>query len=178
MKTYTIDLSNIVFSGNLLEVNDRYEGIIYNLFKNSNDEVAVDYLDNEEKKAEKEFYENIVLFFHISTMRNEKDMEGLIKELCEYMNDEAQIFIWDIEKKRGKIFNGKLEFLLPNERKKEIIIKDINIAKKNESKQIEKILAPYFDIVEKNNWDEVFFLRGKKRGREKADESVISCNQL
>ena len=61
MKEYIIDLRNISLKGNVLDVSNNNYDIVYSLFKETFQEVSVDYVEEKSELVEEEFYHNVFL---------------------------------------------------------------------------------------------------------------------
>ncbi|WP_343216372.1 class I SAM-dependent methyltransferase [Clostridium simiarum] len=164
---HIIDLKSFKFKGNVLDIGEENHGIVYNLFKNNEeDESTVDYIEGSENKSvlEKEYYHNVVLFFYLSTLWNGKDRRKVLKDAYEFLNPEGQIHIWDISKINSKILNEKIKLILPKEEIKEIKIKDYNIIKEYSKMDALNMLEELFEIKDIRQWNDVYYISAQKKG--------------
>ena len=90
------------------------------------------------------------------------EKEKLIKEISSYIREDGEIFIWDIKKERGKVFNNKIKVILPNGKIKEFTFKNLNILLSSNMEDVKKILDKYFEIEETKVWEDLFFIKGRK----------------
>ena len=68
MSNLVINMKDVKFGGNTLDVgNDNY-GVIYNILKGEEDEISVDYYSEDLSNQYKNFYDNGVTFFSLSQL--------------------------------------------------------------------------------------------------------------
>ena len=161
-KTLIINMSDIKIDGDILDVSGENTGIIYNISKDIDDEICVDYVDsqnNEELMEHK--YDACTIFFNLSNLWSGKRREGLIKEVSSYLKEEGKIYIWDINKERGKIIDNKVRVLLHNGKDKEIAFKNYNLLTTCSFDEIKKNIEKYCEIEETKVWEDVFFIKGR-----------------
>lgn len=174
-----INMEQEIFKGNLLDIgNDNY-GIIYSLYKQYNEDNNLDYIYGREKKKkiEQEFYDNCVMLFSLSSIWTKYNKKHMFKEINKYLKEDGTIHIWDIDKGYGKLFNAKIKILLPNRKIKTIEIKDYNILKDTSKENLIKLLQHYFEIIDLRASDNIYYIKGRKKGRNK-DESIIDGSKL
>ena len=53
--------------------------------------------------------------------------ESIIKEVTGYLKDNGKVYLWDVNKKRGKRLNNKVEIILPNGKIKGGVLKNNNL---------------------------------------------------
>lgn len=175
-KTLVIDLEDVCLQGDILDVGEKNLGIIYNISKDAEEELSLDYVDNNSKinlKSRK--YDACTFFFDLNKIWTSFEKERLIKEMSSYIKDSGEIFIWDINKERGKVFNNKIKVILPKGKVKEFTFKNLNILLSSNIEEIKKILVKYFKIEEVKAWEDVFFVRGTKLKTEVIVEEKIDC---
>ncbi|MCE5222360.1 MAG: hypothetical protein LLF98_14235 [Clostridium sp.] len=164
-KTLVIDLEGVILQGDILDVGEKNLGIIYNISKEAEDELSLDYVSSDMKIELKDRkYDACTFFFDLNKMWTNLEKEKLIKEISSYLKEYGEIFIWDINKERGKVFNNKIKVILPNKKVKEFTFKNLNILLSSNIEEIKKILEKYFEIEETKAWEDVFFIKGKKLG--------------
>ncbi|WP_315067566.1 hypothetical protein [uncultured Clostridium sp.] len=162
-KTLVINLEDVVFEGDILDVGDKNLGIIYNISKEVEEELSLDYVRSDTKiELKSRKYDACTFFFDLNKIWTSLEKERLIKEVSSYIRDDGEIFIWDIKKERGKVFNNKIRVILPNGKIKEFIFKNLNILLSSNIEELKKILEKYFKIEETKAWEDVFFIRGRK----------------
>jgi len=173
-KTLVIDLVDVILQGDILDVGEKNLGIIYNISKEAEDELSLDYVSSDMKIELKDRkYDACTFFFDLNKIWTNVEKEKLIKEISLYLKEYGEIFIWDINKDRGKVFNNKIKVILPNGKVKEFTVKNLNILLSSNIEEIKKILEKYFEIEETKAWEDVFFIKGKKLGIEKKIISQI-----
>ena len=172
-----INMENEILTGNLLDIGMDNYGIVYNLYKENNEEIAVDYINGSQEKnnIEKNNYDGCVLLFSLRNIHFKIYKKSLVKDIYKFLKEDGNIYIWDIDKGINRVFNGRIRILLPNRRIREIRIKDYNIFKNSSKESTVKLLKDYFEIVDIKSSNNVYYIKGKKKGKKK-DESTISSN--
>ncbi|GIM29546.1 hypothetical protein CPJCM30710_22120 [Clostridium polyendosporum] len=173
---YILDMKDIEFDGDVLDIGKENHGVIYNLTKNSDDEICIDYVDilNTEKSND---FKTGVFFFTLSKIWRNSERRELIKEVWEHIGDEGLLYIWDIEKRSKEIINIDIKVLMPKDKTKTFSYKDFNPINECTTELLKKILENYFEIEETKFWDKIYFIKAKKRGRT-LDESVINSGKF
>ena len=162
-KTLVIDLEDVILQGDILDVGEKNLGIIYSISKEAKEELSLDYVSNDTKiELKNTKYDACTFFFDLNKIWTSLEKEKLIREVSSYIKDCGEIFIWDINKERGKVFNNKIKVILPNGKIKEFTFRNLNILLSSNVEEIKKILEKYFEIEETKAWEDVFFIRGKK----------------
>lgn len=178
-KEIFINMEKECFKGNVLDIGTDNYGIIYSLYKQFNDDIAVDYIEGQEKKVEipKGTYDNCVLLFSLNNIWLKHKRKNFIKEIYDYLDEGGLLHIWDIDKSYKKIFNGKIRIVLPNRSIKEINILDMNIFKDISKDSTIKLINQYFEIIDLKVSDNIYYIKGIRKGR-KENESIISRDKL
>ena len=173
-KTLVIDLVDVILQGDILDVGEKNLGIIYNISKEAEDEISLDYVSSDTKIELKDRkYDACTFFFDLNKIWTSLEKEKLIKEISLYLKECGEIFIWDINKERGKVFNNKIKVILPNGKVKEFTFRNLNILLSSNIEEIKKILEKYFEIEETKAWEDIFFIKGKKRNTKvKVEEKI------
>ena len=162
-KTLVIDLEDVILQGDILDVGEKNLGIIYSISKEAKEELSLDYVSNDTKIELKNVkYDACTFFFDLNKIWTSLEKEKLIKEVSSYIKEDGEIFIWDINKERGKVFNNKIKVILPNKKIKEFTFRNLNPLLSSNVEEIKKILEKYFEIEETKAWEDVFFIRGQK----------------
>lgn len=181
-ETVQIDMQNLNLKGDVIDIGVKNYGIIYKICRQNDDEVAVEYLMDEEKSLiEREYYDTAVLFFTLSPLSSAGKRRKLIKELYQYTRDCGEIFIWDINKAIGKLVDLRVEVLLGKNEIQTISINNYNPVKQLSLSQVKRIINPYFEVTEEKQGKEIFFLKAKRkssrRGKKKDESSIdrIEC---
>lgn len=169
-----INMEKEIFSGNVLDIGLKNYGIIYNIYKEYNDEVAVEYVSgkNDEKSIENGFYDFSILFFTMSSIWLSMSKSRVIKRIYDSLKDDGYLFIWDIDKGYRQIFNGSIKVLLPNRIIKNIHIKNYNILQNNSKTQTVKLMENYFEVIDLKASDGIYYIKAKKKGQQ--NESIVS----
>ena len=162
--TILINLENENLPGNVLDVGFCNYGITYNLFKNGYDEISVDYIEgkNEKEKIEVDFYDCCIVFFALSDIWSKYNRKKILFDLVKHIKREGVIYIWDLDKPYGKIFNNKLKVILPGGEIKVIKLKEVNMLKDTSFESTKKIVEKYFQIIESTCSDNIYCIKGKK----------------
>lgn len=182
-KTLVINLEDVNIKGDILDVGKNNLGIIYNISKEVQEELSIDYV-NEDRKCElkNRKYDACAFFFDLNKIWTSIEKERLIKNISQYLKDNSEILIWDINKQRGKVFKNNIKVILPQKRIKEFTFKNLNILSSNNVDEIKKILENYFEIEETKAYEDFFFIRGKRLTlkteieKTKIEESEINEN--
>lgn len=97
-------MENEIFRGNLLDVGTDNYGIIYNIYKQYNEDSNLEYINGaEEKESIKEgYYDNCILLFSFSNIFFKNRM-NLIQEIYKYLKKGGNVYIWDIDKNKGNL---------------------------------------------------------------------------
>lgn len=161
-KTIILNLSNIKLTGDVLDVGESY-GVIYNISKDTIDEVSVDLLEGtiDEKNTYGE-YDTCTVFFYLSSIWRESNKVNLIREASKLVKVGGEIYIWDINKEIGEISNNKVMSVLPSGKIKEFEFKNLNPLSKSNIDDTKKMLENIYSISEEKVWEDIFFIRGKK----------------
>ena len=161
-KTIILNLSGVKLSGDVLDVGESY-GVIYNLSKEVFDELAIDYVeDNNKDILLSEGYDTCTIFFYLSDIWREGGRAKLIEDVTRFVKKGGNIYIWDINKEIGKVFNNKIRAVLPSEKIKEFEFKNLNIMSKSNLEDTKKLLEPNYKITEEKIWEDIYFVKGKK----------------
>lgn len=171
-----LDMSNINFKGNTLDVGINNYGIIYNILKQTKNEISVDYYIENFSDEYRNQYDNGVLFFSLSQL-DKSETENVVKNIWSNVRFGGNIYIWDREKKRRETVNDKIKVLMPNENEKEIEFIDNSISSEFTINSSKKVLEKYFEIQETKVCDKIIFIKGIKRGSIK-NEDTANSNKL
>ena len=74
----------------------------------------------------------------------------------------GEIYIWDINKEIGKLFNNKIRVILPSEKIKEFQFKNLNPMSSSSIEETRKILSGQFDIEEEKVWEDIYYIKARK----------------
>ncbi|AQM59135.1 MULTISPECIES: hypothetical protein [Clostridium] len=161
-KTLILNLKDIKISGEVLDVSKEDNEIISSLIVDNNDEIAIDLSGESEASINDKEYGVCTIFFYLSSIWNTTKREMLIEDIYNKLEDNAKIYIWDINKNIGEFVDSKLKVLLPNEEMKELKIKNNNIISSSNLEECKKILEKKFKIEETKVWEDIYFVKGIK----------------
>jgi len=172
-----INLEKEIFKGDLLDIGLSNHGIIYNIYKQYNDDSSVEYIEGKEEKIriEEGVYDTCALFLTLSDIKLTHSKNKLIQDIYKFLKEDGLLYIWDIDKGFAKIFNSRIKIVLPDKSTKPIYIRDLNIFKNSSKENTMKILEPYFEILTLKNSDNIYYMICKRRGKSE-DESNASRN--
>ncbi|WP_125153834.1 class I SAM-dependent methyltransferase [Clostridium rectalis] len=164
-KELLLNLENEEFRGNTLDIGINNTGVIYNILKNFNKDIEVEYISDkgEEEKIAKGFYDNCMLFFTLSSIWLKLSKKKLIYNIFNYLNEDGYIYIWDIDKGYRKIVDYNIKINLPHKKIREMYLRDINILKDNSKNSTCNILKDYFIIEDMKENDGVYYIKAKKK---------------
>ncbi len=94
-----LDMSNINFKGNTLDVGINNYGIIYNILKQTESEISVDYYVENFNGEYRNQYDNGVLFFSLSQL-HKNEVEDVVKNIWSNVRFGGNLYIWDREKQK------------------------------------------------------------------------------
>lgn len=172
-KTLVIDMEDVNLKGDILDVGENNLGVIYNLSKEIEEELSLDYVDNQRKvELQNRKYDACTFFFELNKLWTNTEREKIIRDVCSYIKEDGEILIWDIYKERGRVFNNKIKVILPRESVKEFTFKNMNPFSSSNSDEIKKILEKYFKIEETKSWEDIFFIRGRKLNNKVKEEEI------
>lgn len=176
-KEVFISLEKEIFKGNLLDIGFSNHGIIYNIYKQYNDDSSIEYLEGKEEKIRIEGgqYDVCAMFLALSDMKFTLSKKKLIKDIYKFLKDDGLLYIWDIDKGFVKAFNSTIKVVLPDKSTKQVFLRDFNIFKNSSKENTMKIIQPYFEILTLKNSDNIYYMICKKRGKSE-NESNPSRN--
>ncbi|WP_242947049.1 hypothetical protein [Clostridium haemolyticum] len=88
-----------------------------------------------------------------------------MKKIYDYLKEDGIVYIWDIDKGYGRIFNNKIKVTMLNDVEKEINFKEFNILKNSSLNSIKDVLNNFFDIIESRCLNRVYYIKARKRRR-------------
>ena len=163
-KTLIINMDYVAINGDVLDVTSDKAGIIYNVSKDVIDEISVDYVDENNKDILlKRRYDICTFFFNLNEVWSNRKRECIIKEASQYLKKDGKIYLWDINKERGKIVNSKVKIKMPNKTFKETDVINLNPLIEFNYKDVEKILSKYFVINEEKVWEDMFYIKATRK---------------
>ena len=161
-KTIILNLSGVKLLGDVLDVGESY-GVIYNISKDTIDEVCVDLLEGsiDEKSIQGE-YDVCTIFFYLSNLWRESARVQLINEVSKLIKVGGEIYIWDINKEMGEVSNNKVMAVLPSGKIKEFEFKNLNPISTSNIDNTKKMLENMYSIKEEKLW-RIYFSLGEKK---------------
>ena len=102
------------------------------------------------------------MFFSLSSKWREGARTNLIKDTSKLIKEGGEIYIWDINKDFGEIFNNKVMALLPSGKIKEFEFKNLNPVSKSNIDETKEMLKNEYLVVEEKCCENIFFLKAKK----------------
>lgn len=163
-KTLVINMDYLELKGDILDISEENAGVIYSISKDIEEELSVDYVDESNKQVLKgREYSACTLFFNLNKLWGNRKKEALVKDVTKYIKKEGKIFLWDINKEVGqKIFN-KVNFICPNGTVRSGTVKNNNLLSCCSFEETIKIVEKYYIIEETKVWQEMFFIKGRKK---------------
>jgi hypothetical protein len=176
-KEVYIDIDKQMLIGNILDISvcKKTEGLIYNLLKFYDKNIEVDVVNGkvEKKYIEENLYENCILFFSLRGILLKSSKRMLFRDIYKLLKEDGIVHIWDIDKGYNKKFNGTIKLIYPDKKIKTIRIIDRNIIKDCSKENTIKLMSKYFDIIDFKCENEIYFIKGKKKGQIK-DETTFN----
>ncbi|MCY6370847.1 class I SAM-dependent methyltransferase [Clostridium ganghwense] len=162
-----INLQNERFSGNILDIGFYNHGIVYNIYKLNNKDFKIEYINGNDSisNVEESCYDSCVMFLSFSSIMFKIRRKALLEEINKYLKVDGYIYIWDIEKSYGKIFDNKIKVLMPHRKIKELYIKDYNIFKETSQKSTLELFRIYFDIIYSKSLNNIYCIKAQKKRR-------------
>ena len=170
-KVLILNMEHLKLEGDILDVTSENAGVIYSLSKEVEEELSVDYVE-EESELKKKKYDVCTFFFNLNNVNGGLKKESLIKKVTESLKDNGSIYLWDMNKTRGEVVDYKIKVILHNNKIKEGVIKNLNPLISCNFEEIKKILSKYYIIKEEKQWEDVFFLNGVKKKDIKSEDII------
>jgi hypothetical protein len=173
-KEIFINLEKEIFRGNVLDIGLDNYGVVYNIYKQYNDNINVEYIRGREEVGtlKTEFYDSCILFFSFSGVWLKVNKRKFIRDICRYLNKDGLLYIWDIDKGYRKIFNATVKIVIPENRIRKIQIKDLNIFKNNSKKNTVKLLEKYFNIVDIKSSEGIYYIKAMKKAVKQKNQQL------
>lgn len=165
IKEAVISIGEEVFQGDMLDIASGDNGIIYNFYKEYNNEIAVDYVNSKNKVTCNidHLYDTCVLLFTLGSITYNIQKSSLLRDINKYLKEGGRIYIWDMDKGCGKVFSRKIRILSPSHKGSNICVKDYNLIKDNSMKTMLKLIRKYFCICDLKTYDGIFYIKAIKR---------------
>lgn len=154
-----------IFRGNILDIGFKNYGVVYNIYKEYNDDDNIEYVSGkEEKESIKEnFYDSCIILFSFSSIWLKMNKKNFIKDIYRYLTKDGLLYIWDIDKGYGKIFKSCIKISIPGRRLREIKVRDLNILKNNTKENTLKLLKNNFEILDLKASNGIYYIKAKKK---------------
>lgn len=172
-KEIIINLEEKVLDGNVLDIGFNNYGIVYNIYKYNNQDIQVEYIREENKinSIEKGIYDSCVLFLSFSGIMFKAKRKSLLEEIYTCLKEDGVLHIWDINKGHGRVFFKKIKVILPDKKSKEISVNDMNIFKDTSKEDTVKLLNQYFNIIDCESLDQIYYIKAQKKRRDCINET-------
>ncbi|QGU95703.1 class I SAM-dependent methyltransferase [Clostridium bovifaecis] len=172
-KEIVISMEKEIFTGEVLDIGADNYGVVYNVYKKSNKDFSVEYIDGRDKckNIKENSYDSCVLFLSFSSIIFRTSRKVLIEKIYNYLKKDGFVYIWDIDKGYGKTFYGKINVMLPQGGAKRISVREINVLKDTSSKTTLRLLEGYFDIIEFECSDNIYYIKAQKKRRDINEET-------
>ncbi|MDF2880844.1 MAG: hypothetical protein K0R54_1401 [Clostridiaceae bacterium] len=175
-----INFEKEIFKGNILDIGLDNYGIIYNIIKNYDDKINVDYINGQQNKnnIEENFYDSCILFFAINGITFNNRKKHILNEISKYLKNGGNLYIWDINKGFGKLFKGTLKIAMPKGEIKKLKLNNYNLLSNNSYENIVQLLKNKFNIIDCQSSNEIYYIKAEKINtrKEENNESTISGN--
>lgn len=160
-KEININLEEDMVKGNVLDIGYNNYGVIYNLCKNYEDEIAIDYISGKEDKEsiQENFYDSCIMLFSLNSVWLNINKKVLLKDVCKYLKKDGYIHVFDIDKGYGRIFKKKINIELPNGNVKEIMVRDLNLFKNSSMQTLVKVIEQYFKIIDLKYNNNIYYIK-------------------
>jgi hypothetical protein len=167
----SIDLKYKIFKGDLLDIGFNNYGVIYNIYKQNNTNVDVEYI-NEDKESfiEEDCYDSCTLFLSLSGIMSKIRRRILLHKVFKCLKEDGELHIWDIEKGYFKTFYKKINIYLPNDKSREVYIKDLNIFKNTSKESTINTLNKYFNIIDIETSEGIYYIKAQKKRRKENND--------
>lgn len=87
----------------------------------------------------------------------------MLQKISRSIKTGGSIYIWDINKEIGKLFNNKIRVILPSEKIKEFQFKNLNPMTSSGIEETRKILTEQFCIQEEKVWEDIYYIKARKK---------------
>lgn len=174
-----INMEREVLTGNVLDIGDKNQGVIYSIFKHYNEEAALEYVTSREdgKEIQENSYDSCIMLFSLRNIWLKKSKREFIKEIHKFLKDAGIIHIWDIDKPYLKLSKCNIKIMLPEEKVKIINIRELNLLKDTSKNGTLKLLEDYFEVIDFKCSDNIYYIKAKKKGCS-INETTTSGNKF
>ncbi|EDS77434.1 class I SAM-dependent methyltransferase [Clostridium massiliodielmoense] len=177
-----INMEEEVLNGDILDIGMDNNGVIYNIYKNSNTDFNVEYIDDKNglNFIKNNSYDVCAMFLSFSSIMLKANKKRFVKKIYEYLREGGVFYIWDLDKKYGRILNQSVKVKISDDMIKEIIFKEFNILKESSYESTKNILNDFFDIIDFKCLNGVYYIKAQKRRRNEYEkiENIISGDKF
>lgn len=165
-KEIFINLEKEVFMGNVLDIGFENNGIVYDLCKNTDDNITIDYINGtgEKSRIEKNYFDSCVMFFSLMEFKTKRSKLKFFKEISEYIKKDGILYLWDVDKPRFKTLLIKINVFIPSKKRKKIAINAVNPIIDASCENTRRLLQTYFDIIDLKCSDNIYYIKAQKKG--------------
>lgn len=182
-KTIFINMNDVKIEGDILDLSSKNSGIMYSISKDVEDELCVDYVTSDDRELlNKRKYDACTFVFNLNNILGLRRKDKVVKEVINYLKDDGEIYIWDINKDVGKIIDYRMNVALPNGDLKRVLLKNYNPIVTCKFEEIKKVLEKYAEVKETKVWEDIFFIKAVKKKSEQREElkneSITNSDKL
>lgn len=162
-----ISFQDEVLQGNVLDVGFENYGVIYNTYKNNNNDFEVEYIDSNKNiiPINRNYYDICVLFLCFNGIMLKKNKKKFLYEISCYLKEDGYIYIWDVDKPVGNIINNEVKVIMSEDKVKKFEVKDYNLFKDSSESSIINLIEEYFDIMYARRLKEVYCIKARRKRR-------------
>ncbi|WP_123053845.1 class I SAM-dependent methyltransferase [Clostridium sp. JN-1] len=163
-KEILVNMENVTFDGNVLDIGFENSGVIYNIYKKNNKNINVEYLIGKEDKVQikENFYDTCILFFCLNNFWPNIRKRKFLSNIKKYLKEDGVIYVWDMDKGYSKIVNCTLKIIMPKREMRRIKMRDFNLLKNNSKENTIKALEKYFSIIDIKAYGGIYCIKAKK----------------
>ena len=158
-----VDMSKYVFNGDVIDIGEGSYNVIYNTIKCSDDEISIDYVEDEEMIEDRK-YDSCVDFLIMGKMVTKRGREMMIKKGINFLKNNGTLYLWDIMKVKRERLDLNLKILMPDDKIKVIKYENKNLFSENNERDLKSMISKYFNIEEVKTSDRIIFIKAKMKG--------------
>ncbi|GKX66869.1 hypothetical protein [Inconstantimicrobium mannanitabidum] len=170
-----IDMSKYLFNGDVIDISKDNYNIIYNVIKYAEDEISIDYIEEEYDLPKDNKFNSCVCFLTIGKINTTRGKEKILKKASKFLREDGYIYLWDVLKEKRESLQIPIKVLMPNNEIKLINYTNKNIFCENKERDFKSIVDKYFEIEETKISEKIIFIKAKMKGTKK-DENIINSN--
>lgn len=158
-----VDMSKYVFNGDVIDIGEGSYNVIYNTIKCSDDEISIDYVEDEEMIEDRK-YDSCVYFLTLGKLVTKRGREMMIKKGINFLKNNGTLYLWDIMKIKRERLDLNLKILMPDDKIKVIKYENKNLFSENNERDLKSMISKYFNIEEVKTSDRIIFIKAKMKG--------------